>query len=195
MISSVPPHESPSIANLEDLIAGLSDTNFLSPFAGETERGAALAVAATLDHSLGDLLKSWMIDDHDVLSSMFSDMAPLGSFGSRIRLGYLLGVYGRNFYKDLTTIDRVRNAFTHSADAKDFSHPIIDALTNTLDTIERFDQVVTDDGSKADMSRIFDTFGLDVQCANWRFVCSSWILHACITATTQSGKYQSIPDI
>ena len=64
-----------------------------------------------------------MGDLPDILTLLFENRGPLQDFGARIQVALAIGVIGRGAYNDLCVIKDVRNAFAHSAEAMDFSHP------------------------------------------------------------------------
>ena len=72
-------------------IPNLSD--FVKSFAHQSERGAALAHAAALDDCLLSYIKTVLVDDKRALGDLFGSRGSLGTYGSRVRLGYLLGLY------------------------------------------------------------------------------------------------------
>jgi DNA-binding MltR family transcriptional regulator len=83
-------------------------------FDKESDRGSILLAAAYLDYLLADLLASIMIgtkDDLDALLRM--PTSPLGTFSSRIRLTYSLGLISADESKDLHNIREIRNKFAH----------------------------------------------------------------------------------
>jgi DNA-binding MltR family transcriptional regulator len=51
-----------------------------------------------------------------------SSNGPLGSFSSRIRLGYAMGLFGPNAKSELEHVKAIRNAFAHGALSLDFKH-------------------------------------------------------------------------
>lgn len=82
--------------------------------AGESDRGAALTVAAWVDDALGALLKAYLVQDAKVIEEMFKQMAPLSSFSAKIKAAYLVGLIDRRQFDNLDTIRVIRNDFAHS---------------------------------------------------------------------------------
>ena len=122
----------PTEKELKQIYAVLDKTGFASKFAQHTERGAALSAVAMLDAALSAALQAWMVNDEDVIQPMFHEGQPLGAFGSKIRLAYLLGMYSKVIYNDLNTVGKIRNAFAHKEDANDFDNPQIRSWTQNL---------------------------------------------------------------
>lgn len=121
-----------------DMIATLNEKSgkglpdFNRHFIKHTERGAALAICAALDHALGELIKSRMIDDNDAKEWMFNDVGPLGNFGIRIRIAYLMGIITHETREELITISKIRNTFAHNISASGFKYPRIQGLFSGL---------------------------------------------------------------
>lgn len=46
--------------------------------------------------------------------ALFDGTAPLATFSAKIRMGYALGIYGRETRHDLESINAIRNVFAHS---------------------------------------------------------------------------------
>lgn len=74
---------------------------FRSSLSPETDRGCALMAASFLDSELGDLLRSYVVDDRSVADEVFGQAKPLGTFSSRIDAAYLLGLISANARRDL----------------------------------------------------------------------------------------------
>ncbi len=81
-------------------------------FGGESHRGAALVAAALLDLNLEDLLRAYLVDDHDEVEYLLG--TGLQSFGARIRVAYALGLVSADESHDLRVIQAVRNYFAHN---------------------------------------------------------------------------------
>lgn len=58
--------------------------------------------------------------------------APLASFGSKVKIGYALGVYEKLFADDLKVIQLVRNYFAHSSEYVDFNDDAVKSATEVL---------------------------------------------------------------
>ncbi len=86
---------------------------FRSSLSPETDRGCALMAASFLDSELGDLLRSYVVDDRSVADEVFGQARPLGTFSSRIDASYLLGLISANARHDLHLIRKIRNDFGH----------------------------------------------------------------------------------
>lgn len=78
------------------------------------ERGLILSLAAFAEEALGELISAFMLPGsaRDDLLSGFN--APLGTFSSRIKAGYALGLINEEQFRDLECLRKIRNEFAHS---------------------------------------------------------------------------------
>lgn len=91
----------------------------------ETDRGCALMAAAFLDNELMLMLSDKIIGPKRFKQSVFEFNGPLGSFSSRIKMGYSLGLISKEILEDLDLIRKVRNEFGHRYEPISFeSEPV-----------------------------------------------------------------------
>ncbi|WP_186126132.1 MltR family transcriptional regulator [Burkholderia gladioli] len=105
---------------------------FLAEFQKESERGAALVGAALLDARLERILRSHFIEGKCADELLDGGNAPLGSFSSRIKCCYALGLIAKNEKHDLELIRAVRNAFAHQEHGLTFESNKIRGLCASL---------------------------------------------------------------
>lgn len=102
---------------------------FCNDIAEESDKGAAMLVAAELDSELeSDLIRFMKAGsdlDHDERHQLFGEAGPLTSLAAKARLGHALGLYGRVTRNDIIIISKIRNAFAHSPQSLNFDHPLI----------------------------------------------------------------------
>lgn len=98
----------------------------------ESDRAVALIVSAWLDDILAECIKRGLVDDKKVIEEAFQFESALGTFSSRIALGYLIRRMSRAVYDTLTTIRKIRNEFAHSRENLKFTEQSINALCNNL---------------------------------------------------------------
>jgi hypothetical protein len=56
---------------------------------------------------------------------MFRESGPLGTFGTKINLAYLIGMFGSRVRSDLHYVRKIRNAFAHNVQIDSFfSSPV-----------------------------------------------------------------------
>jgi len=72
-----------------------------------------MMAAAWLDDSLEFYLRRVLSRDQKVADQLFGFDRPLGSFGARIKLAYLLGMISDEVRRDLDTIRTIRNDLAH----------------------------------------------------------------------------------
>lgn len=96
---------------------------FLNVLTAESDRGLVLAGCAFLDDSLETLLSAAFLDKPKHVQALLSIDRPLGSFSSRIKIAYLLGLLEDGEYRDLELIRTIRNNSAHTHGKVDFSHP------------------------------------------------------------------------
>jgi len=82
-------------------------------FERESDRGSALIAIAWVDDALEACLRSRFKDEQAIVDSVLRQDGPLGSFSSRIKVAYLLGVITASLYKDLDNMRKIRNEFAH----------------------------------------------------------------------------------
>ncbi len=86
---------------------------FLQEFQKESERGAALVGAALLDSRLERILRSHFIAGKAANELLGGGNAPLGTYSSRIKCCFALGLITDMEKHDLDLIRSIRNAFAH----------------------------------------------------------------------------------
>jgi hypothetical protein len=87
---------------------------------GLSHRAAAVAGGAFVEEHLTHLLRSRMVPDEKVIKERFAPGRAFGDFGAKIDLGYLLGIYSKQAYKELIAIKRIRNDFAHQLEVNSF---------------------------------------------------------------------------
>jgi hypothetical protein len=63
--------------------------------------------------------------DDETWKMLTADNGPLGSFHSKIAMGYALGIYDKDMRGDLNIVRNIRNAFAHSKKLIQFDHPAV----------------------------------------------------------------------
>ena len=98
----------------------------------ETDRGCALMAASYLENELSQLLKSKLIGTKKQIDSLFEFNGPLGTFSSRIKMSYALGLISKETQNDLDIIRDIRNKFGHMYQPIDFETQQIKEKINNL---------------------------------------------------------------
>lgn len=95
---------------------------FLKEFQTETDRGVGLVGAALLDKQLLDLLKSHFLKKKESIELLEGGTSPLGTFSSRIKIGFCLGLITEFELKELQLIRKIRNEFAHQTHGLSFKN-------------------------------------------------------------------------
>ena len=85
---------------------------------GGSPRAAAIVGGASVEEHLTKLLRWRMIKERiksgiDLQDKVFHPSGPLGDFGNKLNLAYLLGFISKDAWKELDTIRLIRNKFAH----------------------------------------------------------------------------------
>jgi DNA-binding MltR family transcriptional regulator len=89
----------------------------------ETDRGCCLMAASFLEHELEQLLRQKLIGARKFVDTLFEFNGPLGTFSSKIKLSYSLGLISKETLNDLEIIRKVRNEFGHTHQPINFETP------------------------------------------------------------------------
>jgi hypothetical protein len=87
---------------------------------GLSHRAAAVVGGAFVEEHLTHVLQSRVVWNKKIIEKRFAAGRAFGDFGAKIDLGYLIGVYSNQAYKELTTIRRIRNDFAHQLEVNSF---------------------------------------------------------------------------
>lgn len=118
---------------LEDVAKSEDWQGFYDELKEETDRGCAFVGAAMLDEHLRQLLGAFFVDDSEEVGHLLDNAdAPLGSFSSRIRTAYCLGLISEEVKNDLNIIREIRNSFAHRLHGLDFDSESIRAYCGNL---------------------------------------------------------------
>ena len=92
-----------------------SDYNEMNASLSELDaRALILTVAAFAEDTLGQLLRAYLLP-HDASQQLITGFnAPLGTFSSRIKGTYALGLVTKEQFEDLEHLRKIRNAFSHT---------------------------------------------------------------------------------
>jgi DNA-binding MltR family transcriptional regulator len=112
----------------------LDDDEFIKELTTYPDRIVGLLTPAIVDKCLDRAIKSRWTDtaDGDLFRDLFRDGGPLGSFATRIHIGFAIRIYGKEAYDDLRSLNKIRNAFAHKVAAKDFNDDSIRNYANKL---------------------------------------------------------------
>jgi hypothetical protein len=103
-----------------------------------SDRAVAIIAATLLEDRLTRTLKARFNENKKITDELFKVSGPLGYFGTKINVGFLVGLYGEPFRRELETIKDIRNAFAHSLQVRDFKTDKIRGLINNLKILEQY---------------------------------------------------------
>jgi len=97
-----------------------------------SERAMAIVLGAIVENHLTELLRLLMLKDKALADEMFNPSGPLGPFGTKIRLAYMLRIIPEPTYKDLMIVNRIRNKFAHDLSVTTFDDQQITAWIKNM---------------------------------------------------------------
>ncbi|WP_312479441.1 MltR family transcriptional regulator [Stutzerimonas nitrititolerans] len=134
-MSNIP--EAPNSSEIEDEVFG--GINLLTKSLRELDdRGLVLSLAAFAEEALGELLKAFLMPSDATAQLIEGFNAPLGTFSSRIKAAYAIGLITKEQFLDLERLRKIRNEFAHSWKPVDISKPKVAALIDSM-TYSRID--------------------------------------------------------
>jgi hypothetical protein len=99
----------------------------------DSNRAVAVVWPAIVENRLTDALRACMRPDDVVAKELFRPEGALGTFGQKIRLAYMLGLYEKDLKDDLIYLSKIRNAFAHRVDISSFeTSPIRDYMDKMI---------------------------------------------------------------
>lgn len=98
----------------------------------ESDRGLALYATAHIDNEFETILRDKLVGNANHLDGIFSFNGPLGTFSSKIKLSYSLGLISKTTMNDINTLRKIRNEFAHSNQSLSFESEKIRNLCSSL---------------------------------------------------------------
>lgn len=108
----------------------------------EKDRGAAVVAGGFLEAKLSQLIRAALRDDKDTARQLLKPTGPLGSYGTKVLLGYMLRLYRKETRDDLTLIGEIRNRFAHRPEPLTFGNPWVVERTEKLTLYSRVWSVI-----------------------------------------------------
>jgi DNA-binding MltR family transcriptional regulator len=143
-ISDLPDSEDQVFGGINLLTRSLRDLD---------DRGLVLSLAAFAEEALGELLKAFMKPSEATIQLIEGFNAPLGTFSSRIKAAYAIGLITKDQFLDLERLRKIRNEFAHSWKPIDLSKQKVAALIDGM-VFSRIDDNFPDTPSKKIRSSI-----------------------------------------
>ena len=94
---------------------------FVKDIHGKSDRAVAIVGAAVLNAHLEQLLNAFFVNDQAEIGAMTGNDRPLGNFGNRIRMAYLVGLISKEEHEDLWSINQIDEAFTRDMGETSFT--------------------------------------------------------------------------
>jgi hypothetical protein len=91
----------------------------------ERDRGAAIVAGGFLEAKLTEAIRACLRDDKDTARQLLKPTGPLGAFGNKALLGYMLKLYRKESRDDLIRIGEIRNRFAHKAEPMNFEEDFV----------------------------------------------------------------------
>jgi DNA-binding MltR family transcriptional regulator len=137
-----------------------------------SDRAVAIIAAAILERHITAAIKRRWRTAPNTSSSMLATEGPLGNFGPKVDLVYLMGLISAEAHADLKAIKKIRNKFAHYLDVDDFESQAIKSLSQNLTHFENF--VLKDDERSGPNPprKLFYVVGTDayIQTAKGRYI-------------------------
>ncbi|ANW05037.1 MltR family transcriptional regulator [Bradyrhizobium icense] len=109
------------------------DVNRLQSFLTHLdERGLILSLASFAEDALGDLIRAFLLPGASATQLLDGFNAPIGTFSTRIKMAYSLGLVTKRQYEDLDRLRRIRNEFAHNWEPISFADQKIAAHISAL---------------------------------------------------------------
>jgi len=98
----------------------------------DSDRAAALIGASMVENRLQETILAKVSHVPRVKERLFTSSGPLGSFGVKIDLAYMLGLLTKSAYNDLMIVKNIRNDFAHNLNIKNFQSQKIKSKTDNF---------------------------------------------------------------
>ncbi|MBS1248590.1 MAG: Mannitol operon repressor [Chloroflexi bacterium] len=102
--------------------------DLVNEFRSKSDRAVVILGAAYLKTHLGGLLESFFIDDPEISEILLGQESPLGSFSTRVKVAYSLGLLSPNEYRDLLVIQAIHKEFVGEIEEVKFTNDEIREL-------------------------------------------------------------------
>jgi DNA-binding MltR family transcriptional regulator len=86
------------------------------------DRDRAIVLSTIAENHLTSLLQLLMRrDEKEISQQLFNPSGPLGPFGTKIRVAYMLRILPPEVHKDLMIVSKIRNKFAHDLSVRSFN--------------------------------------------------------------------------
>jgi hypothetical protein len=157
----------------------------------DSNRAVAVIWPAIVENRLTDAIRASLRPDKKVADEIFSPSGALGTFGQKIRLGYMLGLFGTDLRDDLTQHSKIRNAFAHRVDITSFEEAPVKDRMDAMRVVKvhrdllRTLQSDKTKGEKVDGTKLF-VLGQELSdYRNTFHLCVRFMIHSLVRAEKQ----------
>jgi DNA-binding MltR family transcriptional regulator len=128
----VNPFVSPDVKDGKSLDEKLNKEELEAFYDHSSARAYGIVLSAILENHLTAILRLIMRREPKIADELFRPTGPLGPFGTKIRLAYLLRIIHKDIYNDLTIVTRIRNAFAHDLSVTSFEEQKVRDLIKNM---------------------------------------------------------------
>lgn len=122
--------QKPPVMSFEEKLTKEENTAF---FEHASDRAAAIMWSAILENHLTAVIKMLMRRDSDAVSKeLFRPSGPVGPFGTKVSLAYMLRLLAPESYSDFLTVSKIRNKFVHDLSQTSFEDQNIAAMIKNM---------------------------------------------------------------
>jgi Mannitol repressor len=119
------------------LVSDLTSPAGIGELEHSSDRAVGVIVGAIVDSMLSDALRREFRRDESPYSAkvrkeIFQSEGPLGTFGAKIGMSYLMGYFTPEAHTDLQNLKNIRNLFAHYAEHNTFKSQKIQALCSNF---------------------------------------------------------------
>lgn len=98
------------------------------------DRVVGILYGALVENQLTAALQITLYNDKKVWNELFRPGAPIGSFGPKLQLAYMLNIITKTEYEDIDRIIKIRNKFAHKVRVSSFDDPPVRDWVTILST-------------------------------------------------------------
>jgi DNA-binding MltR family transcriptional regulator len=128
----VNPLVSPNVRDGKSLDEKLNKEELEAFYDHSSARAYGIVLSAILENHLTSIHRLLMRREPKIADELFRPTGPLGPFGTKIKLAYLMRVIDKNTYTDLTIVTKIRNAFAHDLSIASFDQQMVRDLIKNM---------------------------------------------------------------
>jgi DNA-binding MltR family transcriptional regulator len=137
-----------------------------------SDRAIGIIAAAMLEEHITNAIKRRWHESPAMVRRMLQVDGPLGNFGPKIDLVFLMGLISADGHHDMILIKKIRNKFAHYLDVDTFETPVIKGWCFDLKHFQNFVYTDTEISGPGRPKKIFGSAGMDarLQTAKGRYL-------------------------